>query len=273
MIAGYWLRPGNSNCVNGAAEFLRQTLGSMPPYIRVGLVRADSGFSHESVLCTPEERRLEYVMATRLTRPIQSLCRHDQAHWKDTDMEGLQVQEVELDQPGRRLVVVRQRIERRPQAGGKLLLEVPGYGFQALVTNLPGHLGALTVWHRYNGRADIENRIKELGDQFAVKRVACSGFWATEALHHMAITAYNLCVLLQRRLGQLEHSQLQTLRWRLFTKAAVWSRAQGKATLKLGIQGQGQREWWREILAKLTGPPNGNAVGSLAACPPQPNQK
>jgi hypothetical protein len=265
MIAGYWLRPGNSNRVNGAAEFLRQPLGSMPPHIRVGLVRADSGFSHESVLCTLEERRLEYVMATRLTRPIQSLCRHDQAHWKDTDMEGLQVQEVELDQPGGRLVVVRQRIERRPQAGGKLLLEVPGYRFQALVTNLPGHLGALTVWRRYNGRADIENRIKELGDQFAVKRLACLGFWATEVLHHLAITAYNLCVLLQRRLGQLEHSQLQTLRWRLFTKAAVWSRAQGKATLKLGIQGQGQREWWREILAKLTGTPNGNAVGSLAA--------
>jgi hypothetical protein len=141
MIAGYGLRPSNSNCVNRAAEFLRQTLGSIPPHIRVGQVRADSGFSHESVLCTLEERRLEYVMATRLTRPIQSLCRHDQAHWKDTDMEGLQVQEVELDQPGRRLVVVRQRIERRPQAGGKLLLEVPGYRFQALVTNLPVHLG------------------------------------------------------------------------------------------------------------------------------------
>ena len=133
------------------------------------------------------------------------------------------------------------------------------------MTNLPSHFGALTVWRRYNGRADIENRIKELGEQFAVKRLACSGFWATEALHHMAIAAYNLCVLLQRRLGQLEHCQLQTLRWRLFTKAAVWSRAQGKPTLKLGIQGQEQREWWREILAKLTGPPNGNAVETLAA--------
>ena len=265
MIAGYWLRAGNTNCVNGAAEALCQTLESMPSHIRVGLVRADSGFSHESVLCVLEERGLDYVMATRLTRPIQSLCRHDQAHWKDTDMEGMQVQEVELGQPGRRLIVLRQRIERRPQAGGKLLLEVPGYRFQALVTNLPSHIAALTVWRRYNGRADIENRIKELGEQFAVKRLACSGFWATEALHHMAIAAYNLCVLLQRRLGQLEQCQLQTLRWRLFTKAAVWSRAQGKATLKLGIQGQEQREWWREILAKLTGPPNGNAVESLAA--------
>lgn len=265
MIAGYWLRPGNANCVNGAAEFLRHTLGTMPKHIRVGLVRADSGFSHESVLQVLEERAVDYVMATRLTRPIQALCRHGEACWEDTDIDGLQVQEVELEQLGRRLIIIRQRIERRPQAGGKLLIEVPGYRFQAMVTNLPPEVRALAVWRRYNGRADIENRIKELGEQFAVKRLACSGFWATEAVHHLAIASYNLCVLLQRRLGQLHHCQLQTLRWRLFTKAAVWSRTHGKPTLRFAIRGMEQRLWWLEILAKLTGPPNGNAVGSLAA--------
>lgn len=34
MIAGYWLRPGKTNCANGAAEVLRQTLESMPSHIR-----------------------------------------------------------------------------------------------------------------------------------------------------------------------------------------------------------------------------------------------
>src|SRR5436190_20242068 len=77
---------------------------------------------------------------------------------------------------------------------------------------------------RYNGRADIENRIKELGAQFGIKRLAARSFWATEAMHHLVITAYNLCVLLQRKLGQLEKCELNTLRWRLFSRAAVWSR-------------------------------------------------
>jgi len=45
-----------------------------------------------------------------------------------------------------------------------------------------------------------------------VKRLACRGFWSIEALHQMAITAYNLCVLLQRQLGQEGHVQLQLLR-------------------------------------------------------------
>lgn len=58
------------------------------------------------------------------------------------------------------------------------------------------------------------------------------------------------------RLGKLEHCQLQTLRWRLFTKAAVWGRAQGKPIVKLAIRGAQQRSGWLEILAQLTGPPN-----------------
>ena len=109
--------------------------------------------------------------------------------------------------------------------------------FQALFTNLPSSVSPLQAWCEYNGRADLENRIKELGDQFGIKRLCVDSFWGTEALHHLAIAAYNLCVLLQRRLGQLENCQLNTLRWRLFSRAAVWSRAQGKPTLKLAVAG------------------------------------
>jgi len=58
---------------------------------------------------------------------------------------------------------------------------------------------------------------------------------------------------------------LNTLRWRLFARAAVWSRARGKPTLKLAVHGHAQRAWWREILSKLTALPNCHAVGSLSA--------
>lgn len=90
-------------------------------------------------------------------------------------------------------------------------------------------------------------------------------FSGTEALHHLAIAAYNLCVLLQRRLGQLEKCELNTLRWRLSGRAAVWSRAGGKPTLKLVVRGAANRNWWREILSKPNAPPNCHAVASLQA--------
>lgn len=71
-----------------------------------------------------------------------------------------------------------------------------------------------------------------------MKGLCCQSFWATEAMYHLAIAAYNLCVLLQRRLGQLEKIELNTLRWRLFPRTAVWSRACGKSALKLAVHGE-----------------------------------
>jgi len=265
MVAGYWLRRGDSACVNGAAEFLRQTVQGLPSHIRVGLLRGDAGFGHASVQEAAEALGLKFILVARLAQDVKSLCRHDDTHWQPTEVAGIEVQEVEAEAPGRRLIIIRQRIAERPQAGGKTLLDVPGYRFQALVTNLPRSVSALEVWRRYNGRADVENRIKELGDQFGIKRLCVDNFWGTEAMHHLAIAAYNLCVLLQRRLGQLKKCELNTLRWRLFARAAVWSRSQGKPTLKLAVRGQENRNWWRERLSKLTALPNCNAVGSLLA--------
>lgn len=265
IVAGYWLRRGDSHCVNGAAEFLRQTVTSLPKHIRIGLVRGDSGFGDSSVVHCAEALGLHYIFVARLTQNVKSLCRHDDAAWQKTEIDGLEVQEVAWHRPAQRLIVVRQRIMERPEAGGKVLLEVPGYRFQAFITNLPAAVGALKVWRRYNGRADLENRIKELGDQFGIKRLCVSSFWGTEALHHLAILAYNLCVLLQRKLGQLETCQLNTLRWRLFSRAAVWSRAQGRPTLKLAVRGKENRNWFREILNKLLALPHCNAVGPLQA--------
>jgi hypothetical protein len=60
----------------------------------------------------------------------------------------------------RRLILLRHRVAERPQAGGKQLLDVPGYVFQALVTSLPVSVPPLAVWRDDNGRADCENVIK-----------------------------------------------------------------------------------------------------------------
>jgi hypothetical protein len=55
---------------------------------------------------------------------VRTQCRHDDAAWTPTAVPGIEVQEVAHD--GARLVVLRQQIAERPQAGGKQLREVPG---------------------------------------------------------------------------------------------------------------------------------------------------
>lgn len=251
LVAGFWLRKGNAQCAEQAPEFIEQLLEKLPSHIRIGCVRADAGFYNEKVLVLLERRRLDYIVVVRLYVKWQKYCRHDDSAWTPTDVLGIDAQEIEGAVAGRRLIILRHRLSERAQAAGKELLALPGYRFQALVTNLPPSWGVLSVWRRYNGRGESENRIKELGEQFGVKGLCCKKFWATQAVCQFAIWAYNLCVLLQRELGLLEKVQLQTLRWRLFCRAGIWSYAQGKPTLRLAIRGQKYREWWLKVIEKL----------------------
>jgi len=116
MIAGYWLRSGNTACVNGAAEFLRQTVMALPKQVRIGLVRGDSGFGDRSVQEVCESMGLKFIFVARLTQKVQTLCRHDEAAWHSTEVAGLSVQEAPWERPGQRLVVIRQRVEQRRSA-------------------------------------------------------------------------------------------------------------------------------------------------------------
>lgn len=263
LVAHFWLRPGNTACVSGANVFLGDTLARLPATVRVTLVRADSGFCTHRMIAELEDRGLHYVMTAALRAPVRTLCRHDDAAWTPTGVPGIEVQEVAYEEG--RLIVLRQRVSDRPNAGGKKLLEVPGYKFQALRTNLPCTVSPLEVWRRYNGRADIENRIKELGTQFGLKGLCCRSFWATEAACHLAICAYNLCVGLQRRLGQPQRAELTTLRWRLFSCAAVFSHAAGKPTLRLAVARAKRRDWWRVLLRQMSSPDDCYAVAALSA--------
>lgn len=265
LVVNFWLRRGDTACLNNAPEFLASTVAGLPSQVRVSLLRVDSGFYSRRFLDEARRLGLHYIVVVPMKKNVQRWCRHGDEHWSETDIAGLQVQELEGERPGERIVIVRQRVAVRPQAGGKTLFEMPEYQFQVLVTNLPRTTPAVAVWRRYNGRADIENRIKELGDQFGIKRLCCRSFWATEAMYHLAISAYNLCVLLQRRLGQIGKCQLTTLRWRIFTRAAVFSHTHGKPTLRLAVRGEQPRRWWLHLLQKLTAPPNCHAVESLQA--------
>jgi hypothetical protein len=187
LVAGFWLRKGNAQCTQGAAQFVAELLDQLPKHIRIDCARADAGFYNQELLSLFERRGLRYVIVLKLYEKWQKFCRHSQEHWTPTDVPGIDAQEIQAQELGRRIIILRHRVENRPEAGGKVLLEVPGYRFHAMVTNLPESWGVLAVWRRYNGRAESENRIKELGSQFGVKGFCCQKFAATQAVCHFAI--------------------------------------------------------------------------------------
>ena len=268
LVAQLWLRSGNTTCAGNAVAFFQELWANRPRHLRLRVVRADSGFCTAELLALWEELRLPYIVVARLTGPVQSLLRRDQI-WQPSEVPGLDVAACEYQAIGgpqpRRLILLRHRLEERPEAGGKKLFEMPGYVYQALVTSLPRHHTALHVWRDYNGRADCENVIKELQQGFALPTLCLESFWATEAALSLATLTYNLTVLFQRHLGWQTKVTIHSLRFWLFRSPGLISHPAGKTTIKLAVPLR-ERDWWARLWEKTLSPfPNCNAVENRPA--------
>lgn len=263
LVAAFWLRPGNSSCANNVVAFTLELLGYLPSFIRLRVVRADSGFCVPEWLDLLEARKLRYIVVARLLQPLQRLLRQDLI-WEPSEVSGTEMaevwhQEINWPQP-RRVILLRHRVVEKKRAGGKKLIDCPGYLYQALVTNLPPSVRPIAVWREYNARAGCEEVIKQLDADFALPHLCLEKFWSTEAALSLAIVSYNLCVLFQRKLGWLDRVTAATLRFRLFTTGGILSKRAGRTTVRLGVP-ERERGWWREVLTKIICEfPNCNAV-------------
>ena len=263
LVAQFWLRSGNAPCASNVVGFTHELLSNLPRHLRLRLVRADSGFCEDRWLSLLEERKLPYIVVAALHHKITSLLRRETI-WQPSAVPGSDVAEVIYRgarwSRDRRLILIRHRLTEKTRTGGKMLLECPGYAYQALVTSLPPSRSPIEVWRDYNGRAGVENVIKELVHGFGLPKLCCQSFWATEAALSLAVLTYNLSVLFMRHLGWLEKLTIGTLRFRLFSTAGILSHAQGGTHIKLGIPLR-NRPWWRAIWEKLLCEfPNCNAV-------------
>jgi hypothetical protein len=269
LVAGFWLRAGNSGCANNVEAFFLDLWANLPSHLRVRVVRADAGFYVAELLHLWEKLRVRFIVVARLTRPVQSLLRRE-TRWLPTGIDGTEVAELEhheADVPATaRFIALRHRLkDKSGRAGGKLLLDCPGYLYQVLVTNLPRTVPPLEVWRDYNGRAACENVIKELAAGYGLPQLICRDFWATEAALSFGVLAHNLIVLFERKLGWLEAVTLGSLRYWLFVTAGVISEPQGQTTIKLAVPPH-ERHWWRKLWDKLLSPfPNCDAVGTRPA--------
>lgn len=264
IIANFWLRPGHASCGNNVVAFTLDLLANLPRWLRLRLVRADSGFCLPEWLELLEQQRLKYIVVARLLSPIQRLLKKELL-WTPSAVPGTDVaevwhQEVNWRQP-RRLILVRHRVAEKPRAGGKALVDCPGYLYQALVTNLPASAPPIEVWRDYNQRAGCEEVIKQLDADFALPKLCLKKFWSTEAALSLAVLSYNLMQLFQRHLGWLDRVTAATLRFRLFTTGGIISQTGGVTTIRLAVREAEERAWWRRLLEKMSSMiPNCNSV-------------
>lgn len=263
MIANCWLRPGNSASAHNVQAFLANTRHRLAGQ-QVSLLRADSGFSDSAFLDHLDQQQLHHIIALRQTQPLQRALVDANGWWVLEDDKGNPVDGIELTRfryqasawtKPRWVVGIRQHIAQRAHAKGKtlnLFADDPAIGqwrYSALVSDLD--LPATAIWRLYRGRADCENRIKELKYDFAADSFNMQDFWATEAALNMVMLAYNLMSLLRQTLlkaSAVKHSSttvqhtLQTLRYKLFAKAAYITTESRKPVLHMVVAMQ-QRTW------------------------------
>jgi len=249
LVSNFWLRSGDTSSSNNFKAFLADTVQKLKGKT-IGLIRLDSGFYSKDVMEYLEGQLIAYIVAVRFYLPIQKMVSLKR-NWLYVD-EGIEICDTEYQSPewsgSRRLVIVRQRIEERPQAAGKMLslFEDTSYYYQyrysAYVTNL--NLSAEEIWRLYRQRADSENRIKELKEDFGFSSFNLNEFYPTEAALTVAMFAYNIMSIFRMFVlkSEVQHT-LSTLRYKNFAIGAFFQKHRGKYLLKIALARQ-RRKWF-----------------------------
>lgn len=90
------------------------------------------------------------------------------------------------------------------------------------------------VWNIYNTRADCENRIKELKDDFGLDSFFLQDFWANEAYFRFIMVAYNLMSLFRHfALNHNNRATLKTLKVYCFALGAWTVNHANRSGLKI----------------------------------------
>ena len=96
--------------------------------------------------------------------------------------------------PARRCMVARKRIEETDSEPTLFTLE--RYVYRAWHTNLA--LTPAGVWHFYDGRAGRERRIREIREDYALRKIPTRAFEANALYLEVIRLAYNLVTAFQR---------------------------------------------------------------------------
>lgn len=251
MVANAWLRPGNTAASSSCKAFMEETFKVALAGKKVGLVRADSGFYTEELLTYLEEEHLNYIMAVRMYPNVKNEV------WGLKDWvylaKGIELNEMIFSHDNgkaRRYIVVKKQVDIRPDAAGKELFEdMPGYRYSCYVTNLDLPLDQ--IWNIYNTRADCENRIKELKDDFGLENFCMQDFWATEASFRFIMVAYNLISLFRHfAINHHNRATLKTLKPYCFALGAWTVKHANKTVLKISLPAK-RRPWMDGIFAQI----------------------
>jgi hypothetical protein len=226
------LRRGDAGTWAGSVELLASCFLSIPSDIRELRVRADAGFGYHPVLEMLEARPAQYAVVARMTASLKRALGGLRYERLNPRWEIAEFEHRASDWPGaRRCIVARRLIEESELEPTLFTLE--RYLYRAWFTSLP--LTPAGVWHLYDGRAGMETRIRELREDFALRKIPTRAFAANALYMEVVRLAYNLVTAFQRTClpEEWQSLTLSKLRHRLFWLPGELTRPQNRPTLRL----------------------------------------
>jgi Transposase DDE domain group 1 len=194
-LLGTFLRPGKTDTHSGTIELFCDCWSNLSSDVREVRVRADAAFYHAAFLTELEDHNVQYAVVAQLRRPLRRFLPGLKYQRVNADWE---MAEFQYQAPGwlepRRHVIYRRLVETAEHH--LTLFQLGHYYYRAWVTNMD--LTPLGLWHFYDGRAEIEVRIRELRDDFALANIPTHAFAANNLYLEIIRFAYNLVTSFQR---------------------------------------------------------------------------
>jgi hypothetical protein len=186
------LRPGNVHSANGTLDLIKPIVIRYRKKFKLFWLRGDSAFADPGIYKYCEANRITYFIRLRenavLTKLINSHLTRPAGRFPPS---GIQIKYVDVEYQAVSWDKPRRVVAKIEWHFGELF---PRYYFMVTNSRLP----AGKVVNVYNGRGNIENRIKEGKNTLRWDKTSCHRFAANEARLKMGFLAYNLLHLIRR---------------------------------------------------------------------------
>lgn len=223
------LEDGRHNTNYKFLEFYKSCVEALPKNWILKRVRADRGLFDQDNFKEWEENNIEYVVKAKMQANLQKIIAYVNEHPEDYPWiridKVFSAAEITVPLPSwdkaRRFILVRKKLPAK--VDGQMVLDGDffKYEYQAIVTNID-YLNATEIFHDYNQRCDIENRIDELKEGFAFDQNSQHNKKCNELFLLIKMVAYNLLNWFKRSIlpESMHKHEISTLR-RMFLRVGA----------------------------------------------------
>lgn len=251
MVVNSWFRTGSAYTSNGICEFVKQTSASLPQSITSVFFRADSGFFNGALFDLLEELHWSYLVKVKL-KGLKAML-EKQIWIPDSINPNVAWCEFTYQAKGwqrsRKFKAIRTLKGYKAVEYFGQTEYIAEYDYACYCTTLDGT--AIEIHANYTQRATSETWIEQVKTQLQAGATLTNNFHANDILWQLSVLAYNLSVMLRRKVTSVWREEHATFRDWFIKIPALLVRRQ-RSTLMRIYEHTIFKKRWEDFTAQLS---------------------